>query len=77
MGPGPQIISLNEVGEFFVSSPRGDSQIRHFSSEGGLLGFVGDGLAGPHGTATGLSGVLYVADTATGVIRTFRRSEDD
>ena len=58
VGPGPQIISLNDVGEFYVSSPWADSQVRHFSPDGELLGLVGDGLAGPHGTATGRSGVL-------------------
>ena len=76
VGPGPQIISLNDVGEFYVSSPWADSQVRHFSPDGELLGLVGDGLAGPHGTATGRSGILYVADTANGVIRTFMRSDD-
>lgn len=74
VGPGPQIISLNGAGEFYVSSPWADSQVRHFSGEGELLGFVSDGLAGPHGTSTGLSGVLYLADTANGVIRLFIRS---
>jgi sugar lactone lactonase YvrE len=76
VGPGPQIISLNDVGEFYVSSPWADSQVRHFSPDGELLGLVVDGLAGPHGTATGRSGVLYVADTANGAIRTFMRSDD-
>ncbi len=76
VGPGPEIISLNDAGEFYVSSPWADSQVRHFGPDGELIGLVGDGLAGPHGTATGRSGVLYLADTANGVIRTFIRSED-
>jgi len=76
VGPGPEIISLNDAGEFYVSSPWADSQVRHFSPDGELIGTIGDGLAGPHGTATGRSGVLYVADTSNGVIRTFMRSED-
>lgn len=73
VGPGPQIISLNDLGEFYVSSPFADSTVRHFDPTGELLGFVGDGLSGPHGTATGRADVLYVADTANGVIRTFTR----
>lgn len=77
VGPEPQIISLNDAGEFYVSSPWADSQVRHFNPEGGLLGFVADDLSGPHGTATGPSGVLYVADTASGVIRTYIRSADN
>lgn len=76
VGPGPQIISVNDRGEFYVSSPWADSTVRHFSPGGELLGFLGDGLAGPHGTATGPSGVVYVADTANGVIRTFMRSDE-
>ena len=31
VGPGPEIISLNERGEFYVSSPWADSQVRHFT----------------------------------------------
>lgn len=76
VGPGPEIISLNQAGEFFVSSPWADSQVRHFTPDGELIGLVADGLSGPHGTATGRSGVLYVADTANGIIRTFMRSEN-
>lgn len=71
VGPGPEIISLNDAGEFYVSSPWADSQVRHFTPAGELIGFVADGLSGPHGTATGRSGRLYVADTANGVIRVF------
>jgi sugar lactone lactonase YvrE len=76
VGPGPEIISLNDAGEFYVSSPWADSQVRHFTPDGELIGLVGDGLAGPHGTATARSGVLYVAETSNDVIRTFTRSED-
>lgn len=75
VGPGPEIISLNEASEFYVSSPWADSQVRHFGPDGGLIGFVGDGLSGPHGTATGPSGVLYIAETASGVIRMFTHEE--
>lgn len=71
VGPEPQIISINDRGEFYVSSPWGDSQVRHSGSDGELLGFVSGELSGPHGTATGPSGLLYVADTANGVIRVF------
>ncbi len=76
VGPGPEIISLNDAGEFYISFPWTDSQVRLFSPEGELIALVGDGLSGPHGTATGPSGLLYLADTANGVIRTFTRLED-
>lgn len=75
VGPGPEIISLNDAGEFYVSSPWADSQVRHFTPNGELIGVVAVGLSGPHGTATGRSGVLYVADTANGVIRAFMPEE--
>ena len=71
VGAGPEIISLNESGEFYVSSPWVDSQVRVFAPDGAPLGSVANGLAGPHGTATAPSGALYVADTANGVIRVF------
>lgn len=76
VGAGPQIISLNDLGEFYVSSPWADSTVRHFDPDGELLGIVGNGLSGPHGTATGPTGVLYLADTANGLIRTFNRADD-
>ena len=44
VGPGPQIISLNSVGEFYVSSPWAEGRVRHFTAEGELLGYVGDSL---------------------------------
>jgi hypothetical protein len=93
VGPGPQIISLNDAGEFYVSSPWAEGRVRHFSADGELLGHVGysatdaeldrmtpaereemvqfDRLEGPHGTATDANGVVYVADTANGVVRKF------
>jgi len=71
-GPGPQIISLNGAGDFYVSSPWADGRVRHFSPDGELLGFVGEGLSGTHGTATGQDGAVYVAKTANGVIRKFK-----
>jgi len=76
VGPGPEIISLNDAGEFYVSSPWADSQVRHYTPDGEFLGFVGSGLSGPHGTATGRSGALYVADTGNGVIRVLVPAED-
>jgi len=76
VGNGPEILSINAAGEFYVSSPWIDSQVRHFSPDGQLIGTIGEGLGGPHGTATGESGVLYVAETANGVIRTFTRAHD-
>lgn len=75
-GPGPQHISLIDGGEVYVSSRSADSQVRHSGPDGALLGFVGDGLSGQRGTATGQSGAPCVADIANGVIRLFERSDD-
>ena len=41
VGPGPQIVSLNAVGDFYVSSPWAEGRIRRFSPDGELLGHVG------------------------------------
>lgn len=77
VGPGPQIISLDEVGGFYVSTPWTDGAVRRYDPDGRLLGSVAEGLSGPHGTATDPAGRLYVADTAAGVIRVFARAEPD
>ena len=45
VGPGPQIISLNAAGEFYVSSPWAEGRVRHFSPGGDLLGYVGDSVS--------------------------------
>ena len=75
IGPRPEIVSVNNAGEFYVSTPWSDSQVRHFSTDGRLIGPVGSGLAAPHGTATGPSGDLYVAETMGAAIRTFTRGD--
>ena len=75
IGPRPEIVSLNNAGEFYVSTPWSDSKVRHFSTDGRLIGTVGSGLAAPHGTATGPSGDLYVAETMGAAIRTFTRGD--
>ena len=41
VGPGPQIVSLNAAGEFYVSSPWAQGRIRRFSPDGELLGYLG------------------------------------
>ena len=41
VGPGPQIVSLNAAGEFYVSSPWAEGRVRRFSPDGELLGYVG------------------------------------
>ena len=40
VGPGPQIISLNAAGEFYISSPQGN-RVRKFSPDGALLAYLG------------------------------------
>jgi tripartite motif-containing protein 71 len=72
VGQGPQIISLTDDGDFYLSSPRAESTVTRYGPDGERLERVADGLSGPHGTVTGLDGRLYVADTANGVIRLFR-----
>ena len=76
VGRGPEILSVNAVGEFYVSSPWTDSQVRHFSPDGQLIGTIGNELGGPHGTVTSESGVLYVAETTNGIIRSFTPTDD-
>ena len=44
VGPGPQIVSLNAAGEFYVSSPWAEGRIRRFSPDGELLGHVGSSV---------------------------------
>lgn len=46
VGPGPQIISLNDAGEFYVASPWAEARVRHFSADGELLGHVGYSATG-------------------------------
>ena len=41
VGPGPQIVSINAGGEFYVSSPWAESRVRRFSTGGELLGYLG------------------------------------
>ena len=41
MGPGPQIVSINAAGEFYVSSPWAESRVRRFGAGGELLGYLG------------------------------------
>jgi DNA-binding beta-propeller fold protein YncE len=41
---GPQIISLNADGHFFVSTP-GTNQVRHFSPDGEFVGYLGLGIS--------------------------------
>ncbi|MEM8922841.1 MAG: NHL repeat-containing protein [Actinomycetota bacterium] len=74
VGAGPEIISLNDAGEFYVASPWVEGQVRHFNADGEQLGVLAADLAGPHGTATGQGGVVYLAETSNGVIRLYERS---
>ena len=46
VGPGPQIVSINAVGEFYVSSPWAEGRVRRFSAGGELIGYVGFSVTG-------------------------------
>ena len=46
VGPGPQIISLNAAGQFYVSSPWAEGRVRIFSPDGELVGYLGDSVSG-------------------------------
>ncbi len=46
VGPGPQIISLNAAGQFYVSSPWAEGRVRVFSPDGELVGYLGDSVSG-------------------------------
>ncbi len=76
VGGGPEIISVNDGGDFFVSSPWVDGEVKHFSADGEFLGTLVTGLEGLHGTATGKDGVVYVAQTADNVIRLFTQIDN-
>ncbi len=41
VGPGPQIVSINASGEFYVSSPWAESRVRRFSAGRELVGYIG------------------------------------
>jgi len=44
VGPGPQVLSINTAGEFFVASPWVEGRVRHFSPDGELLGHLGNSV---------------------------------
>lgn len=46
VGAGPQVLSVNAAGEFYVASPWADTRVRRFDAEGRLLGTVGMGVTG-------------------------------
>ena len=71
-----QAVTVGPSAEVLISSVRG-GRVHLFSATGGeYLGTVGTGLAGPHGTAFGSQGILYVADAFNGVVRKFRPGGD-
>jgi len=41
VGPGPQVISINPAGEFYIASPWAEGRVRQFSPDGALLGHLG------------------------------------
>lgn len=41
VGPGPQIVSINSAGEFYVSSPQPEGRVRRFGAGGELIGYLG------------------------------------
>ena len=68
----PQIISAIPGGGWYLAGP-GDGQVVAFDAEGSRLGlFPSDApLRLPHGTATGLDGAIYLADTGNNLVRKF------
>ena len=65
VGPGPQIISLNAAGEFYVSSPWAEGRIRWFSPDGELLGYVGDSVTSEEIAAMTNEEALHVTELST------------
>ena len=45
VGRGPQVISVNAAGEFFVSSPWAEGRVRLFDANGNLLGYLGHSVS--------------------------------
>ena len=46
VGPGPQVLSVNVAGEFYVASPWAEGRIRWFDADGRLLGYLGHSFTG-------------------------------
>ena len=34
VGPGPQVVSINDAGEFYIASPWAEARVRHFDGDG-------------------------------------------
>lgn len=80
----PQVISATADGGWYLSAP-GDGQVAAFDAEGVLVAYFPLAIVdrfgnrypyqAPHGTATGLDGAIYLADTGNNVVRKFLPGE--
>ena len=68
----PQVISATADGGFYLSDPR-HARVVAFDAQGEQIAvfprFIVYG--GPHGTATGLDGAVYLAETGNNIVRKF------
>ena len=74
--PNPQIISSAPGGVWYLADPR-EGRVVAFDSEGQRVAFFPLTISyrAPHGTATGLDGAVYLADTGNNVVRKFLPSD--
>ena len=68
----PQVISARPAGGFYVSSPQ-TNRVAEYDWEGVQVGIfpLTIDYSLPHGTATGLDGAVYLADTGVNLVRKF------
>ena len=69
---GPQIISTTDAGVWYLADPQA-GRVVAFDSDSLRVAFFPLTITYriPHGTATGLDGAIYLADTGNNVVRKF------